>query len=52
MMNCPICPNCKSDDVLEYPSTFRKGKNSCICNSCSFQWGEKEEDEEERKNNE
>jgi transposase-like protein len=43
MMNRPICPNCKSDDVLEYPSTFRKEKNSFICNSCSFQWKEIEE---------
>jgi transposase-like protein len=52
MMNSRICPNCKSNDVLEYPSMFQRETNrSFICNSCSFQWEVKEieEHEEEEK---
>ena len=43
MMNCPICPSCKNDDILKYPSMFQQETktNSFICNSCSFQWEEK-----------
>ena len=52
MMNRRICPNCKSNDVLEYPSMFQRETNrSFICNGCSFQWEVKgiEQHEEEEK---
>ena len=48
MMNSRICPNCKSNDVLEYPSMFQRETNrNFICNSCSFQWEVKEIEEHE-----
>ena len=48
MMNSRICPNCKSNDVLEYPSMFQRETNrNFICNSCSFQWEAKEIEEHE-----
>ena len=48
MMNSRFCPNCKSNDVLEYPSMFQRETNrNFICNSCSFQWEVKEIEEHE-----